>query len=66
LFFRRSRSHDVRSFAMTTPKKKPLPAGAIVKRDPPKPRQTKPASPDAVWLTANQVLARYGRSHMWL
>jgi hypothetical protein len=31
------------------------------------PRPAKPIPPDAIWLTSNQVCARYGaRSHMWL
>jgi hypothetical protein len=31
------------------------------------PRKPVPIPPDAVWITAKQVCARYGgRSHMWL
>lgn len=31
------------------------------------PRKSVPIPPDAVWITAKQVCARYGgRSHMWL
>jgi hypothetical protein len=44
-------------------KKTPPDSTAITNR----PRQPKPVSPDAVWLTSNQVCARYGgRSLMWL
>ncbi|MBW5439253.1 hypothetical protein FXB41_32145 [Bradyrhizobium canariense] len=50
---------------MATKKVSPKPVNVMTERL--GPRKSIPVPPDAVWLSTNQVLARYGdRSQMWL